>query len=188
MFQPGSAMRLPAGATLVFQMHYTANGKAVTDRSQLGLVFAKERPRQETMTAALMNANFTLPAGAPETRVDAEVTLNRDTTLWSLFLHTHMRGKRWEVRATYPDGRSDIVLAVPRYDFNWQTDYVFKEPLRLPKGTVLRTSAWYDNSAANRSNPDPKVDVHWGEQTWEEMQFSAFTFTLDPQPATTAAR
>jgi hypothetical protein len=182
VFQPGSAMKLPAGSTLVFQMHYTANGKPAVDRSKIGFVFANEPPKQEAIIAALVNANFTLPAGEPSTRVDAEMTINQDTTLWSLLPHTHVRGRRWEIQATYPDGRSDIVLAVPNYDFNWQTDYVFKQPLKLPKGTVLRSSAWYDNSAANKTNPDSKVDVHWGEQTWEEMQFTAFTFTLDPQP------
>jgi len=72
---------------------------------------------------------------------------------------------------------------VPKYDFNWQTDYVFKEPLTLPKGTTLKTMAWYDNSSANKSNPDPSVDVHWGEQTWEEMQFTALTMTLAPPQA-----
>jgi hypothetical protein len=149
-------------------------------------VFAKEPPRQEAITAALVNANFTLPAGSPDTKVEAEMTLNTDLTLWSLLPHTHVRGRRWEVELTYPDGRKEIVLAVPSYDFNWQTDYVFKQPLKLPKGTVLRTSAWYDNSPANKSNPNPNVDVHWGEQTWEEMQFTAFTFTVDQQsrPAT----
>ena len=182
IFQPGSAIRLPAGTTLVFQMHYTANGKAATDRSKIGFVFANEPPKQETIIAALVNQNFTLPAGAANTRVDAEMTINQDTTLWSLLPHTHVRGTRWQVEATYPDGRKEMLLSVPHYDFNWQTDYVFKQPLKLAKGTVLRSSAWYDNSPANKSNPDPKVDVHWGEQTWEEMQFTALTLTLDPQP------
>jgi hypothetical protein len=189
VFQSGSALKIPAGSTLIFQMHYTANGKESTDRSLIGFVFGKEAPKQEAITAALVNANFTLPAGAASTRVDAEMKLNRDVTLWSLLPHTHVRGRRWEIQVTYPDGRSDIVLSVPQYDFNWQTDYIFKEPLKLPKGTVVRSSAWYDNSAANRSNPDPSIDVHWGEQTWEEMQFTAFTFTLDPQrPATSGAQ
>jgi hypothetical protein len=82
-----------------------------------------------------------------------------------------------------------MLLAVPNYDFNWQTEYIFKEPIRIPKGTVLRSSAWYDNSAANKTNPDSTADVHWGEQTWEEMQFTAFTVTLDPaQPSSTGAQ
>jgi hypothetical protein len=99
--------------------------------------------------------------------------------------HTHVRGKRWIYEATYPDGRTETILSVPNYDFNWQTDYVFKQPLRLPKGTKVRSTAWYDNSASNRSNPDPKTDVHWGDQTWEEMQFTAITLTVDRAPDTT---
>jgi hypothetical protein len=188
VFQPGSALRLPAGSTIVFQMHYTANGKASHDRSRIGFVFANEAPKQEAIIGALVNQNFTLPAGAANTKIDAEMTLNTDMILWSLLPHTHVRGRRWEIEAKYPDGRSEVILSVPNYDFNWQTDYIFKQPLKLPKGTVLHSSAWYDNSAANKSNPDSKVDVHWGEQTWEEMQFTAFTFTLAPQqqPATGA--
>jgi hypothetical protein len=182
MFQQGTAVKLAAGATLVFQMHYTANGKPSTDQSKIAFVFAKNPPKQELIIAALQNGNFTIPAGAPDVKVDAEMTLQRDLTFWSLLPHTHVRGRRWEVRAIYPDGRSEIVLAVPNYDFNWQTDYVFKQPLKLPKGTTLRTSAWYDNSVANKTNPDPSVDVHWGDQTWQEMQFTAFAFTVDPAP------
>ena len=184
-YAEGTAVKIPAGATLVFQMHYTASGKATTDRSKVGLVFAKEPPRQEVIIAALQNANFTLPAGAPDVQVDAEMTLNQDMTIWSMLPHTHVRGKRWHLEATYPDGRTETILDVPRYDFNWQTDYVFKQPLKLPKGTKVRTSAWYDNSAANKSNPDSTVDVHWGDQTWQEMQFTAFAFTLDPAPTST---
>ena len=129
--------------------------------------------------ATLQNANFVLPAGSPDTRVDAELTLKQDTTVWSILPHTHMRGKKWEVTAVYPDGRSELILNVPKYDFNWQTDYIFKQPLKLPQGTRIRTSAWYDNSAANKANPDPKKDVDWGDQTWEEMQFTAITFSTD---------
>jgi hypothetical protein len=182
VFRPGTAMRLPAGSTLVFQMHYTANGKAATDRTSIGFTFTPTPPKQEVIIAALMNQNFTLPSGASSTDVVAEMTVNRDMEIWSLLPHTHVRGKRWEVRAIYPDGRDEIVLAVPHYDFNWQTEYIFKEPLKLPKGTVLRTTAWYDNSEGNKSNPDPTKDVHWGDQTWDEMQFTAFAFTLDSQP------
>jgi hypothetical protein len=184
-FQPGTAVRLPAGSTLIFQMHYTATGTAATDRSKIGLAFAKEPPKQEVIVAALVNGNFTIPAGAPSTRVDAEMTIERDMTIWSLMPHTHVRGRRWEIQATYPDGRTEMVLSVPNYDFNWQTDYVFKQPLKLPKGTKIKTSAWYDNSAASKSNPDPTTDVHWGEQTWQEMQFMAFAFTMDPAPSPT---
>jgi hypothetical protein len=178
VYQEGTAMRLPAGSTLIFQVHYTAGGKPVTDRSKIAFVWAKSAPKQELVTVPLINGNFTLPAGAPNTEVDAQMTFNTDTTIWSILPHTHVRGREWKVEVTYPDGRKEVVLAVPKYDFNWQTDYVFKEPLKLPKGTSLKTLAWYDNSTRNKSNPDPSVDVHWGEQTWEEMQFTALTMTI----------
>ncbi|MCU1386034.1 MAG: hypothetical protein JWL71_4731 [Acidobacteria bacterium] len=186
VYQPGTALRVPAGATLIIQEHYTAIGKETTDRTRIGVKWAKETPKVPVDVATLQNANFVLPAGASDTRVDAELTLKEDTTVWSILPHTHMRGKKWEVTATYPDGRSELILNVPKYDFNWQTDYIFKQPLNLPKGTKIRTSAWYDNSAANKANPDPKKDVYWGDQTWEEMQFTAITFSTDTAAAKTA--
>jgi hypothetical protein len=187
IYQPGTALKLPAGSVLLFQMHYTATGKEATDRSRIGVKFASAAPQTEVHVGTLVNQNFKLPAGAPDTRVDAELTLNQDTTLWSVLPHTHVRGKRWEVSVVYPDGRSEMILNVPKYDFNWQTDYVFKQPLQLPKGTRIHTAAWYDNSAANKWNPDSTKDVYWGDQTWEEMQFTAFTFSLAaPETKTTA--
>jgi hypothetical protein len=187
VYEPGTALRIPAGAVLMLQMHYTATGKATTDRTRIGIKYAAAAPKTEIRVAALANQNFVLPAGAPDTRVDAEMTLNQDTTLWSVLPHTHVRGKKWQVTAIYPDGRSEIILDVPKYDFNWQTDYVFKQPLQLPKGTKLHTAAWYDNSAAYKANPDPTKDVYWGDQTWEEMQFTAFTFSFAPGDAKTTA-
>jgi len=179
IYQPGTALRVPAGATLIIQEHYTATGKATTDRTRIGVKWAKEAPKTEVNVATLQNMNFVLPAGASDSRVDAELTLNQDTTIWSLLPHTHMRGKKWQVTAIYPDGRSEILLDVPKYDFNWQTDYIFKQPLSVPKGTKIHTAAWYDNSTANKANPDPTKDVYWGDQTWEEMQFTAITFSAD---------
>jgi mono/diheme cytochrome c family protein len=187
VYQPGTALRVPAGATLIIQEHYTANGAAASDRTRIGVTWAKQAPKTEVNVATLQNANFVLPAGASDTRVDAEMTLNQDMTIWSLLPHTHMRGKKWEVTAIYPDGRSEVILNVPKYDFNWQTDYVFKQPLNMPKGTKIHTAAWYDNSTANKANPDPKKDVYWGDQTWEEMQFTAITFSTESAPAKTAS-
>jgi hypothetical protein len=187
VYQPGTALRVPAGAVLTVAMHYTANGKETADRTRIGLKYAPEKPKTEVRIATLQNMNFMLPAGVADARVDAELTIQQDLTLWSLLPHTHMRGKKWEVTATYPDGRTETILNVPKYDFNWQTDYVFKEPLTLPKGTKLHTAAWYDNSTANKANPDPTKDVYWGDQTWEEMQFTALTFSVpDSQTRTTA--
>ena len=168
-------------------MHYTTNGTATTDRTSIGVKFASEPPKTPLVVVPLQNANFVLKAGTADTRVDAEMTVNTDVTLWSALPHTHVRGKRWQVEAIYPDGRTEMILNVPKYDFNWQTDYIFQSPLALPKGTKLKTSAWYDNSTANKSNPDPTKDVYWGDQTWEEMQFTAFTFSINQPPSTTSA-
>ena len=187
VYEPGTAIKIPKGAILTVQMHYTTNGTATTDRTSIGVKFASEPPKTELVVVPLQNANFVLKAGTADTRVDAEMTMNTDVTLWSALPHTHVRGKRWEVAAIYPDGRTETILNVPKYDFNWQADYIFKSPLVLPKGTKLKTSAWYDNSAANKSNPDATKDVYWGDQTWEEMQFTAFTFSINQAPATTSS-
>jgi hypothetical protein len=104
--------------------------------------------------------------------VDAAVIFRQDATVWGLFPHTHLRGKRWEYRLLLPDGTERVILSVPKYDFNWQTYYMFRNPLHVPKGARIVSSAWYDNSKANHSNPDPGVDVFWGDQTWEEMQYT----------------
>ena len=177
-----TATRIPAGSTLIFQMHYTTTGTPTTDRTSIGFVFAPAPPKVELRLTALINGSLEIPAGAPDHRVDAEMTINRDVTLWSMLPHTHVRGKRWRYDVTYPDGRSEVLLSVPKYDFEWQTEYVFKRPLKLPKGTKLHATAWYDNSPANRSNPDPKTTVWWGDQTWEEMMFTALLYSVDPGP------
>ena len=178
-FEPGAAMLIRAGSTVVLQMHYTTNGTAQTDRTKLGLFFAKETPKVEMRMGTLINGQLHIPAGAPDYSIAAELTTVNDITLRSMLPHTHLRGKSWEYTATYPDGRTEVILSVPKYDFNWQTDYVFAQPLKLPKGTKIRAVAHYDNSAANKSNPDPKVDVKWGDQTWEEMMFTSLVFSID---------
>jgi hypothetical protein len=178
-FEPGSALLIRAGSTIVLQMHYTTNGKAAVDRTKVGFTFAREAPEREMRLGTLINGQLKIPAGAADYSIAAEMTTTADVTLRSLLPHTHLRGRSWEYTVTYPDGRSDIVLAVPKYDFNWQTDYVFAEPLKLPKGTTIRAVAHYDNSAKNPSNPDPSVDVAWGDQTWEEMMFTGFVYSLD---------
>ncbi len=187
VYPAGTATRIPAGSTLIFQIHYTTTGRPTTDRTSLGLVLAKTRPSTELRVTALINGALHIPAGASNYPVDAEMTINRDITIWSMLPHTHVRGKSWRYDVTFPDGRTQTILAVPKYDFDWQTDYVFKEPLKLPKGTRLHAVAWYDNSAANRSNPDPTRDVWWGDQTWEEMMFTGLSYGIDPAPAPSAA-
>jgi hypothetical protein len=186
VFQPGTALKIGAGTTVVFQVHYTANGAATKDQSKMGLIFAKEPPKQEIMSSQFLNPQLILPPGAGNQRVDSEIEFTADSHIWALIPHTHLRGKSWEYQLKYPDGRSEVVLSVPKYDFNWQTYYHFTRPLAAPKGARLQAIAHYDNSAANRANPDPKAEVHWGEQTWEEMQYTGITYTIDAPAAPTA--
>jgi len=188
VYQEGTAMKLPAGATLIFQMHYTPDGKATTDRTRIAVKFAKTKPQTEVRFASLVNGGLHIPAGAANHEVDAEMTVTQDITLWSMIPHTHVRGIRWTYDVIYPDGKKETVLSVPKYDFNWQTDYVFKQPLHLPKGTKLHATAWYDNSTGNKSNPDPTKDVWWGDQTWEEMMYTGLTFSIDAPKASPTAQ
>jgi hypothetical protein len=188
-FAPGRAIRIRAGTTLVLQIHYTAYGTAASDMTRVGVIYAKEPPRQEIRTSAFMNGTLKLPAGSPDTEVDSAIQFLEDSHITAIFPHTHLRGKSWEYHMVYPDGRSEVVLTVPKYDFNWQTYYVFTEPLAAPKGSRLEAFAHYDNSTENKWNPDPTVEVHWGEQTWQEMQYSGLTYFVDEphQPASVAA-
>jgi hypothetical protein len=190
VFRPGSALRLPPGGLLELQLHYTANGTAGTDRTTVGMIFAKEPPADEIRASQFFNTQFTIPAGETNVQVDTDLTFLADTTVWGLLPHTHVRGKRWSYALVLPDGSSQPLLSVPRYDFNWQTYYMFKEPLQVPKGARIVSSAWYDNSAGNRSNPDPRIDVKWGDQTWEEMQYTGILYSARrsaPQPASTSS-
>jgi hypothetical protein len=188
VFLPGTAKRIPKGASLVFQMHYTTNGTPGTDRSKIGLIFAKEPPEKEIRTGTIANPLFAIPPGADNHRVEAEATFSEDVKVWSMHPHMHVRGKDMTYTATYPDGRSEIVLRVPKFDFGWQTDYWLAQPLSLPKGSKLHVSAHYDNSAANRNNPDPTATVRWGDQTWEEMMIGFFTYTVEGRPVASSAQ
>jgi hypothetical protein len=183
IYREGTAARLPAGSTLVFQIHYTTTGKPTTDRTKIGLIFSKNPPTTPLIGTVLANGQLHLKAGDANARVDAEMTINRDMKLWALLPHTHVRGKRWIYEATYPDGRKETLLSVPNYDFDWQTEDIYKEPLKLPKGTVIHATAWYDNSKGNKSNPDPTKDVWWGDQTFEEMMFTGVSLSIDQPPA-----
>jgi len=188
IFKPGTAMRIKAGAVLAFQVHYTANGTAAKDRTSVGLIFAKQAPEQEIRNSAFVNPLFVIQPGADNQPVESAIQFNEDSHIWALFPHTHLRGKSWEYRLVYPGGRSEVVLSVPKYDFNWQTYYVFAKPLAVPKGSRLEATARYDNSMANKWNPDPKIAVRWGPQTWEEMQYSGITYSVDNQVPNSGAK
>jgi peroxiredoxin len=179
VFQPGTAKKVPKGATLLFQMHYTPNGVAQKDRSCVGLVFAKKPPQYEVRTRGIAQDRFAIPPGADNYEVKSSTTFDQDARLLSLMPHMHLRGKYFSYRVVFPDGKSKLLLRVPRYDFNWQSHYRLREPLELPAGTHIECTAHFDNSASNPNNPDPTREVHWGDQTWEEMMigFADYVFT-----------
>lgn len=188
VYGAGTALKLAAGTRLTFQVHYTTNGAPATDRSSIGFKFASQPPVHEVHATAMMNQRFMIPAGAADHAVEAGFEFLEDVTIYSMTPHTHLRGKAWEYTLTYPDGRREVILSVPRYDFNWQTDYVFATPLRIPKGSVLKSVAHYDNSKDNPSNPDATQPVYWGDQTWEEMQYTGITYSVDKQARPTTSQ
>jgi hypothetical protein len=167
--KPGQARLIPAGSDLIFTMHYNAYGKADKDRSRVGFWFAKQPPKERVVQTLITNRDLHIPAGEGDHRVVARVTLQADATMLNMFPHMHVRGKSFEYRAIYPNGDSETLLSVPRYDFNWQLTYYLQQPRLLPKGTVIECLAKYDNSPNNPYNPDPRQEVSWGQQTWEEM-------------------
>lgn len=181
----GQARLIKAGTDLIFQMHYTANGKETLDRSKVAMTFAKEPPKERVVNTFIANPLLKIPAGESDAKVIARVALHEDVTLQSMFPHMHVRGKAMEYRVTYPDGKTETLLNVPHYDFNWQLSYYLQEPKRLPKGTEFEVIAKYDNSPNNPHNPDPKAEVRWGDQTWEEMlaAFVDFAIPVELDPA-----
>jgi hypothetical protein len=178
VFPPGYGKRLPAGATLIFQLHYTPNGKERFDRSNLALRFCEQRPDFEVVTSAVFNEEFRIPPGAARHEVRADVVLAEDTGLVALFPHMHTRGADFRYVAHLPDG-SEQELLFSHYDFNWQESYLLPDPLPLPPGTRIECIGHFDNSADNPNNPDPSAWVEWGEQTFEEM-FIGYFDTVKP--------
>ena len=180
----GRAKLVPAGSKLVFQIHYTPNGTATTDRSSVGFIFADPAEvKHQVGTDKAANTGFRIPPGASNHKVEAYHSFNKDMVLLSLFPHMHLRGKAFRYTAIYPDKSQEILLNVPHYDFNWQNGYELAEPKQMPAGTRIHCEAWFDNSEQNIANPDPKSTVRWGDQTWEEMMIGYF----DATPAVAAA-
>ena len=179
--KPGEAKLIKAGSQLIFQMHYTPNGKEVKDRSTVGLIFAKGPVEKVITTKAAFDTRFVIPPGATNYEIKAAYEFEQDSHIISLMPHMHLRGRDITYRAVYPDGRSEVLLAVPKYNFNWQVYYYPKAPIAVPKGTRIEAVAHYDNSTNNPGNPDPTKEVRFGEQTWDEMMNAFFDFTVDGQ-------
>ncbi len=179
--RPGQARLVKAGSDIIFQMHYTASGKAATDRTRIGLVFAKEPVTERILTTGATNARFVIPAGAANHEVESGFTVREDVRLISFMPHMHLRGKDFEYRLLYPTGERQTILRVPKYDFNWQLFYYLADPLLLPKNTKIECTAHFDNSPNNPANPDPSKEVRWGDQSWEEMMIGWFEVAMDPK-------
>jgi hypothetical protein len=175
------AKLIKAGSDIIFQLHYTANGTAGSDKTRIGLVFAKEPPKLRNVTIGASNPSFKIPPNDPNYEVKSQVRLEETVTLADLMPHMHFRGKDFLYQVIYPDGRTETLLSVPKYDFNWQLGYTLEKPLVLPKGTRIECTAHFDNSVNNPYNPDPNKEVKWGDQTWEEMMIGWFSVAVDPK-------
>jgi len=180
---PGTAKKIPKGAAIVFQMHYTPNGTEQKDRSSVGLIFAKDPPKTEARTRAIATKRFLIPAGEGNHKVTSTATFTEDVVLLSMLPHMHLRGKSFEYRVTPPDGKEQILLSVPRYDFGWQANYRLDKPMTLPAGTRIDCIAYFDNSANNPNNPDPTKEVRWGDQTWQEMMIGFVDYAVPTKAA-----
>jgi hypothetical protein len=185
--EPGTAKLVKAGSKIMFQVHYTPNGKPAKDRSYIGLKFAKEPPKFRAITANATNRGFVIPPGDPAYQVKSTWTTRQNVMLLGMMPHMHLRGKDFKYTLVYPDGRKEVILNVPKYDFNWQLQYDLKSPIALPEGTRIDCVAHFDNSPNNKFNPDPSKEVKWGDQTWEEMMMGFFTYSVPVEPATTTA-
>lgn len=169
IFDAGYGKRLPKGAKLRFQMHYTPNGKAVDDVTKIGVVFAKEPPQHEIKVAGIVNPRLSIPPGADNHREEAQLRLPFDVELLGFMPHMHLRGKACRYEVGTDENNARMLLDIPRYDFNWQLVYRPTEAISLSQGQTIRFTAWYDNSKNNPANPDPSKTVRWGNQTFDEM-------------------
>lgn len=177
----GSAKFIPKGSDIVFNIHYTSVGTPQTDRSKVGLVFAKAPPKKRYWMSPGTPAAFNLaiPAGDSNAEVVSEVTVGVDNAkLVYIQPHMHLRGKDYEVRVTYPTGEAETVFK-GKWNFDWQVGYQLAKPLAVPKGTRILTIAHYDNSANNKFNPDPGKTILWGDQNWDEMQSGFLGLVVD---------
>ena len=190
VYPAGAARKIPAGAVLSFQIHYSrSTGRTETDATSVGLIFAKDPPQRVSRRIDLSNQMFMIPAGDPDHAVSECHTFDRDVLITSLTPHMHLRGKSMQIVADFPDGRKQTLLSVPEYQFNWQFTYREKEPVYLPKGTRIEVLAKFDNSINKAGNPDPKINVRWGSASESEMMDGWIEYldaTATPNPADTA--
>ncbi len=181
-FPPGVAVKIPAGSKLVMQVHYHKNGAPQTDSTRLALYFAHDTVKQILQTGPLLNAGFALQPGNAHQQVTTSVVLPMDVHIRTVFPHMHLLGREMKVTATLPTGETKPLIYVKDWDFNWQETYLLREPMALPKGTRIDVAAVFDNSDRNPRQPShPPHEVHWGEQTTDEMCLAVLGFTIDNQ-------
>lgn len=177
LLDDGLAKRIPAGARIIFEMHYTPTGRKRVDRTKLGLIFADKAPKHEVVSGGAINYWFSIPPGAASHPVTARTEkFRRDSVLLSMNPHMHYRGRSFKYELVEPDGKRTLLLNVPRYNFDWQTSYWLAKPVIIPKGSYILCSATFDNSEDNPFNPDPTVRVEWGEQSWQEMMLAGLEY------------
>ena len=182
VFPEGMAKKIPAGSVLIFEMHYTTNGNEGRDRTRLALRFAKEPPKLEVHAMSISNAKFAIPPGAANHRVRAAISYNEPFSILAIVPHAHRRGKSYQYRLLYEDGREETILSVSRYNWLWESSYTFEKPVQVPPRTTIEIIGTFDNSAGNKANPDPKSEVRWGwDPASREMMFSYIAFVLDPR-------
>jgi len=192
VYAPGSApdqwpdnlaKLIPRGSDLIFQMHYTSNGHADRDQTEIGIRFAPRPPEKRVLTLQLTNSHFVIPPGVPNHRVEARGTLPNDAVLLSFFPHLHLRGKEFTYNIIHPEktgpDRFETLLDV-HYNFYWQLSYKLAQPRELKAGTELQAVAIFDNSKKNPHNPDPDTAVTWGDQTYDEMMVGFFDVAVAP--------
>lgn len=167
---------LPAGGAVGFQMHYTPYGKESVDKTQIGLYFADHAPEHIMREVAISDPTIDIPPNAAFHKETAYLEFPKAALVYSAFVHAHYRATASDLWIQYPDGRKELLLALPRYDFNWQRAYKFAQPVSVPAGARLIADYWYDNSKANPHNPDPSIHVNWGEQSSQEMLFTQLEF------------
>ncbi len=186
-FPTNSGKFMPKMARFDFELHYTPNGEAQTDQSEIGLYFLKEKPSARFETVPLVNTTFELKPGDPDSQTQATYCFKKEATLHSLTPHMHLRGKWMKFEALFPNGKREVLCSIPRYDFNWQKTYNLAKPRKIPAGTWVMITGGYDNSSRNPANPDPKKWVHWGDQSFDEMFLGWYNVTWEKDPATTAS-
>lgn len=172
----GTGVLVKKGEVFQFQLHYTPYGKAVTDRTRLGVYLHDEKPKNFLRHEVVMSPAIRIPAHAAAHEERAYFEFNREAVLYTILPHSHYRGKSSTFSLRYPDGKDELLLSVPNYDFNWQRGYTFAEPRTIPAGSRLIHTTVYDNSANNPGNPDPTKVVGWGLQSWAEMLYGDFVF------------